>query len=1092
MSRNDGAEDPYSSSAASGQSTGTVRRVGETESGPVPSSVESTNTFNTARERTGQEHSSLLSRTSSRSSLRDIVVPPDRKPRRPANVRRISSTAQPHKGQEFSAEDQPDEIEEDHRARTVSSGGSTAYSGMRRRSQILRRRTTQSALPNVQDEFDEESSDPESSAVPHSSEQPDAEVEEGTMRGESYEPSDAGSANSFTLKDRQQAINQTHPFGIRIWKPALYKKSRSVQRTAEGDIHSAPGGSVGSILFFVNILWVVLFGWWMSAISVLAGASCYFFFCSYSNRQYGRVFLGLAYYIFYPFGRFVELKQEEAYAEEDEGEGRSISEYEQWQAGDIEAGRTFFGPHTPRSIVGRRRDSMDTVSEAESLLGTGERTGLISGVTNGSERKTRFFGRGQWSFGRVLFYAWFYGIIAPMLLLVSGICWLLVFSIPMAKVTYLLLDHLRRHPLALSFHSDHTWSRRPGTPSSSILLCTYRAVGWKYYKYTVDGTNIFFINLLTVVVFVIVDYFVLRGMLHYSGVLASPATIFTLALISVIPLAYFIGQAVASISAQSSMGMGATINAFFSTIVEVYLYCVALQEGKGRLVEGSIMGSIFAGVVLMPGVSMCSGAIKRKTQRFNAKSAGVTSTMLLFAVIAAFAPTLFYQIYGTYELSCRSCSPTSDPYECRKCAFSQTPPTYRDEFYLRAIQPYTWISAIFLFLSYVVGSWFTLRTHAALIWQTGPTSHAQNPSTAQVGNPGADGSRAFARYHDGNTAQGYDPRTQASVQDSPLYKRVLGHSLNSVGLRHDGAMLLSQGGTVHRVPPRSAGDGLTPVLESPENGSRLGPANIPGLTNEENAHLVRGVAEVAAAAATAAVQDAQQSQSGRKAVAPSKPSLPTMQSALDEDVPVGAEAADATGGHDAPNWGRLKSSIILLGATILYAVIAEILVNTVDVVLENFEIDEKFLGFTLFALVPNTTEFLNAISFAMNGNIALSMEIGSAYALQVCLLQIPALVLFSAIYGPTLVSDDLISHTFSMIFPQWDLVTVILCVFMLSYVYSEGKSNYFKGTILLLSYFTVTMGFYFSSFAQSTFDDSRAVALGSGNKGTGYYLSHNQ
>ena len=234
-----------------------------------------------------------------------------------------------------------------------------------------------------------------------------------------------------------------------------------------------------------------------------------------------------------------------------------------------------------------------------------------------------------------------------MLLLVSGACWLLVFTIPMAKVTYLLLDHLRRHPLALSFHSDHTWSRRPGTPSSSILLCTYRAVGWKYYKYTVDGTNIFFINLLGVVVFVIIDYFAIRKVFGGNTPLTSPATIFTLALSSVIPLAYFIGQAVASISAQSSMGMGATINAIFSTVVEVYLYCIALSEGKGRLVEGSIVGSIFAGVVFMPGISMCSGAIKRKTQRFNAKSAGVTSTMLLFSVIAAFAPTLFYQIYGT-------------------------------------------------------------------------------------------------------------------------------------------------------------------------------------------------------------------------------------------------------------------------------------------------------------------------------------------------------------------------------------------------------------------------------------------------------------
>lgn len=50
---------------------------------------------------------------------------------------------------------------------------------------------------------------------------------------------------------------------------------------------------------------------------------------------------------------------------------------------------------------------------------------------------------------------------------------------------------------------------------------------------------------------------------------------------------------------------------------------------------------------------------------------------------------------------------------------------------------------------------------------------------------------------------------------------------------------------------------------------------------------------------------------------------------------------------------------------------AEILVAVVDVVLEGSGIDEKFLGVTLFALVPNTTEFMNAISFALNDNIAL-------------------------------------------------------------------------------------------------------------------------
>lgn len=105
----------------------------------------------------------------------------------------------------------------------------------------------------------------------------------------------------------------------------------------------------------------------------------------------------------------------------------------------------------------------------------------------------------------------------------------------------------------------------------------------------------------------------------------------------------------------------------------------------------------------------------------------------------------------------------------------------------------------------------------------------------------------------------------------------------------------------------------------------------------------------------------------------------------------------------------------------------------------------------------------NAISFAMNGNIALSMEIGSAYALQVCLLQIPALVFFSA-FWPKQGGEgiDVSKFTFTLLFPQWDMVMVILCVFLLSYVYGEGKSNYFKGSILILTYFVVIIGFYFS------------------------------
>lgn len=128
------------------------------------------------------------------------------------------------------------------------------------------------------------------------------------------------------------------------------------------------------------------------------------------------------------------------------------------------------------------------------------------------------------------------------------------------------------------------------------------------------------------------------------------------------------------------------------------------------------------------------------------------------------------------------------------------------------------------------------------------------------------------------------------------------------------------------------------------------------------------------------------------------------------------------------------------------------------------------------------TMLQNAISFAMNGNIALSMEIGSAYALQVCLLQIPALVLYSALYPHTPPPDEkgeVAMYTFSLLFPQWDMVTVILCVFLLSYVYGEGKSNYFKGSILMLTYLVVLIGYYFSGYTSDAMGIQRFDKMGS-------------
>ncbi|EGX52290.1 hypothetical protein AOL_s00043g79 [Orbilia oligospora ATCC 24927] len=991
---------------------------------------------------------------------------------RPTTTRRLSS----HRKHTYSVDDNEEEVLKDQRLKsqqqraevsrgsisTARKSGGSGPSSLRRREtgslaaavpeplleeEALSPTTTRQAAEPVEEDEAENIAPEEGMDQTPGSEEEEEHVEEGEQ----------------TLKERQEAINETHPFGVKIWKSSLYKKDRSVQKLAEEDVHSAPGARMGTIQLVGNSMWSLIVGWWMSAIVFVTATICFLTFTR-SGKEYSRVLWGLSKYLLYPFGQYIRLSQDENYLDEDSGEGRSISEYEQWQAGDIEEGRLFFGPLTPRSMVGQGRNDLDNISEVESIDDSNERTGLISGDEADSEnrpnKKKRLFGRGKWTVGRVTFYILFYSIIGPMLFLVSTICWIIVFTIPMARVNGILLSHLRRHPLALSFHSNQT--RRLRNDHSPVLVCTYRAVGWKYYKYTVDGTNIFLINLLLVVVFVVFDYWVLHKFFDYHGFLTSSPTLFVLALLSIIPLAYFIGLAVASVSAQSSMGLASVLNAFFSTIVEVFLYCVALSQGKGRLVEGSIVGSILAGILLMPGLSMCAGTVFRKTQHFNAQSAEATMTMLLFAVIGAFAPTLFYQIYGTYELKCRDCDDDemsiSRTEDCRRCYFTQ-PPSVDDPFYAKAVQPFCYTASALLVMAYVIGCLFTLKTHAQLIWAT-PEKPAQPTNSHSHSQKPRQSSESVGKLPEGQRVNG-----AASIRESPVYKRVLGQTLNSAGLTR-----LSAGSA------QSSTQQLTPIPESATTTGRAGgsrePVHLPhqkpfaSLSTEENESLVRGVAEmVATAAASVSVNAGYQGGGEAGASTASSSEHPKKVSQkIAENAVTEAAAHGGASGHDAPNWSRTKSLVILCGATVLYAAVAEILVSTVDVVLENSSIDEKLLGITLFALVPNTTEFLNAISFAMNGNVALSMEIGSAYALQVCLLQMPALVGWTAWTTGNVLDQDRYNKMFTLIFPQWDMVTVVLCVLMLTNIIHEGKSNYFKGSFLCLSYLTVMLGFYYSGY----------------------------
>lgn len=52
-------------------------------------------------------------------------------------------------------------------------------------------------------------------------------------------------------------------------------------------------------------------------------------------------------------------------------------------------------------------------------------------------------------------------------------------------------------------------------------------------------------------------------------------------------------------------------------------------------------------------------------------------------------------------------------------------------------------------------------------------------------------------------------------------------------------------------------------------------------------------------------------------------------------------------------------------------------------------------------------------------------------------------------------------------------------------MYGEGKSNYFKGSILILSYLVVVVGFYFSGYNNVDVIDARRFGMKGGGSGSG-------
>ncbi|KAM3869972.1 uncharacterized protein ACN63O_005065 [Diretmus argenteus] len=644
-------------------------------------------------------------------------------------------------------------------------------------------------------------------------------------------------------------------FGFRKWKSHVTERPFEDRSDVVKELYSElnvvkPHTGAGGLITCGNIVYVFLFGWWVSLVYLLVSI---LMFLTVIGFPYGKLCWRLSWYFLWPFGK-------------------SIQEIE----------------NTTRRCCERFPDCeciIEGVEDASPML-LPSPTEAAAPETPGGPPHTPYW-------HRFATYVWLLLGYPPLVVVHSLVCflsWILVFTIPVAKMNARTLGTILL--MAPEDISVSTFSQRSYLGGETrALLCCYHAVNWYYYKYTVDGINVFAVNLLPLVIVAIVI-----GYIDKENQYASSDVKFTIAVSSIIPLSYYIGMGIASISAQSNFAVGAVVNATFGSITELTFYITALVRGHQasnpclqEIVKAALTGTLLGCILFIPGICMIIGGLRHSEQRFNSRSTAVSSALLFVSVGGVFAPTLFSKAYG--NLVCDSCTnPTggtsvgnsSGPFVCHNCHYDVNNSTL----FHNHVEPLVYTVSVLLPAAYIIGLIFTLKTHC---------------------------------------------------------------------------------------------------------------------------HIY--------------------------------------------DIHVGEGQGQVTGHHGAVvHWSRWRSLLILIMATVLMSACADLATEHIQPILSQPNISQYFIGVTIVAMVPEIPEIVNGIQFALQNNISLSLEVGSCIAVQVCMLQIPVLVLFNAFYdvGFVLVFSDL--HLWASIFS----------VIVVNYIFMDGKSDYFQGTALVVVYLILLALYFFA------------------------------
>ena len=150
-------------------------------------------------------------------------------------------------------------------------------------------------------------------------------------------------------------------------------------------------------------------------------------------------------------------------------------------------------------------------------------------------------------------------------------------------------------------------------------------------------------------------------------------------------------------------------------------------------------------------------------------------------------------------------------------------------------------------------------------------------------------------------------------------------------------------------------------------------------------------------------------------------------------------------------WSLVKSLAVLIVATAVTAVEAELVSNALEATAGAIGVTTFFLGVVVLAVIGNAAEYITALHFARKGNMDLVMSITVGSTVQVALVVAPVLVLASYLIGKPM---DLVFNN------PIELVAIAGVAFAVNAISKDGEVTWFEGALLVGVYVLMAIAFF--------------------------------